>query len=183
MIFHATLFPEAWLIEPTVIADERGWFMRTFCRQTFAERGLISDFVQANHSQCVHAGTLRGLHYQVAPFSEVKLVRCVFGTVFDVIVDMRRNSSTFLRWHGETLSAANRRMLYVPAGFAHGYQALEAGSEVAYQASCNYAPASEQRLRFDEPRVGIEWPIKMPILSPKDEATPFLSGDFKGVEL
>lgn len=146
-------------------------------------RGLVSEFVQANHSHCVEAGTLRGLHYQVPPSAEVKLVRCIHGIVFDVIVDVRKNSPTFLRWYGEFLSASNRRMLYVPAGFAHGYQAMEAGSEIAYQASCDYAPASEQRLRFDEPRVGIEWPIANPILSPKDESTLGLLADFKGVEL
>ena len=119
----------------------------------------------------------------MAPSAEVKLVRCIQGTVFDVVVDMRQNSPTFLRWYGETLSASNRRMIYVPAGFAHGYQAVEAGSEIVYQASCDYAPALEQRLRFDDPRVGIEWPIANAILSPKDESTPFLPADFEGIEL
>ncbi len=173
--FHATPFSDAWLIEPTLVSDERGWFMRTYCREKFAARGLVTDFAQANHSHCVHAGTLRGLHYQVPPAAEVKLVRCVRGVVFDVIVDMRRGSPTFLQWYAHTLSSVNRLILYVPAGFAHGYQAIEPSSEIAYQASTFYAPQHERQLRFDDPRVDIQWPIPHPILSPKDDATPLLA--------
>lgn len=182
MIFHSTSFPDAWLIELKPFGDDRGWFARTFCQRTFRERGLQYEFAQANHSQCAQAGTLRGLHYQTPPSAEVKLVRCVRGSVFDAIVDMRKNSPTFLRWHGEVLSAKNQRMLYVPEGFAHGYQAIEDNSEVVYQASREYAPQLEMRLRYDDPRVGIDWPIFKATLSSKDDATNFLEVDFAGIE-
>ncbi len=183
MKFHPTPFSGVWLIEPTLVADERGWFTRTFCSDTFREKGLRHEFVQANHSHCVQAGILRGLHYQVPPSAEAKLVRCIRGEVFDVIVDVRKGSATFLQWFGQTLSADNRCMIYVPEGFAHGYQAIEAGSELAYQASSAYAPKFEHRIRFDDPRIGIKWPIEAAILSPKDESTTWLDSDFQGVLL
>jgi dTDP-4-dehydrorhamnose 3,5-epimerase len=173
----------AYVIDLAPIRDERGYFVRTFCEQMLAHRGLVDSFVQANQSLCRKRGTIRGLHYQVPPVSEAKLVRCLRGAAFDVLVDMRRYSPTLLKWFSCELSAENFKMVYVPPGFAHGYQALTDGCEVAYQASKEYTPEKESRVRFDDPRVMIRWPIKSVIVSPKDAATPDLTGDFSGIDL
>lgn len=183
MTFTELPLAGAFLIDLKPIRDDRGFFARTFCAATLRKHGLIADFPQANHSMCALAGTVRGLHYQTPPAAEAKLFRCVAGRVFDVLVDVRRGSPTFLKWHGVELAAGDFRVVYVPPGFAHGYQALTAGAEVTYQSSAEYAPALEGRVRYDDPRVGIAWPIADAVLSPKDAATPPLAADFAGVVL
>ena len=171
------------IISLNPIRDERGFFARTFCTATMRKHGLIDTFPQANHSMSVGAGTIRGLHYQTPPAAEAKLVRCLRGEVYDVMVDVRKGSDTFLQWFGCTLAEGDFTVVYVPPGFAHGYQSLTDGAEVVYQSSAEYTPHLEGRIRYDEPRVGISWPVATPILSPKDATTPWLAAEFEGVVL
>lgn len=172
MIFEALALPGAFAIDLEPRGDERGFFARAFCQKEFAAHGLATEMVQANVSQNVSKGTLRGMHYQRAPFAEVKLVRCIHGTIHDVIIDLRPDSPTYLNWLGVELSRRNRRALYVPEGFAHGYQALEDDTEVLYLVSQFYTPSHESAIRWNDPRFGIRWPLPDPILSPKDAAHP-----------
>jgi len=160
-------------LDPRV--DPRGTFARAFYAQEFAAYGLETSFVQANISSNVHAGTVRGMHFQRAPHSEVKLVRCIRGSIYDVVVDMREGSPTRLRWFGAELSEENGLMMYVPKGFAHGYQALTDGATAFYMVSSFYAPEFEGGLRFDDPRLAIQWPRKISDLSDKDAKWPLLS--------
>jgi dTDP-4-dehydrorhamnose 3,5-epimerase len=160
----------AFAIYPEPIMDGRGSFARMFCRHEFEEHGLNPEVAQCNFSRNLRLGTLRGLHYQVAPFEETKLVRCNAGSLFDVIVDLRPDSPTFRRWYGMELDASAAGMIYVPGGFAHGYQSLAEHSEVMYLASQFYAPAHERGVRWDDPALAIQWPIKDPLLSEKDRA-------------
>jgi dTDP-4-dehydrorhamnose 3,5-epimerase len=170
-----TALPEVLLVEPKAISDDRGFFMESYNRKVFSEAaGLDVDFVQDNHSLS-RKGVLRGLHYQLPPHAQGKLVRVVVGEIFDVAVDIRRGSPTFGRWAGVRLSAENRRQLWIPEGFAHGFLTLSDRAEVHYKASAYYAPASERSLAWNDPEVGIEWPLEgPPLLSPKDNDAPRL---------
>jgi dTDP-4-dehydrorhamnose 3,5-epimerase len=172
MIFTETPLAGAFVIALEPRDDERGFFARAFCRNELAEHGLDSNVVQANLSYNHRRGTLRGMHMQKPPHGEDKMVRCVAGAIWDAIVDLRPDSPTYLKWFGVELSAANRLMLYVPKGFAHGYQTLTDGSEVLYMVTQFYAPGAERGLRWNDPAFGISWPIADPILSPKDAAAP-----------
>jgi dTDP-4-dehydrorhamnose 3,5-epimerase len=172
MRFLDTRVAGAWLLEPDVRADDRGFFARLWSRDEFTARGLNSDFVQANNSFSNLRGTLRGLHWQAEPHGEAKLVRCIQGRIFDVIVDMRPASPTYLRWAGAELGADDRRLAYVPEGCAHGYLTLDDRTEVIYAVTAPYAAASERGLRWNDPAVGIEWPMAPPVLSAKDRAWP-----------
>jgi len=158
MIFRPTELPGAFVIEPERIGDERGFFARTWCRDEFAAHGLSADLVQCNVSYNARQGTLRGMHYQAAPHAEVKLVRCTRGAIFDAIIDVRPESPTYRGWIGVELTAENGRMLYIPEGFAHGFQTLRDETEVFYQMSTQYRAASSRGLRWDDPAVGISWP-------------------------
>lgn len=164
----------AFIITPTRHEDERGYFARLFCAKTFQERGLVSHMVQTNLSYNPYAGTLRGMHYQEHPHAEVKLVRCTQGAIFDVIVDVREDSSTYLQWYGIELTQNNAKALYVPQGFAHGYQTLADCSEVMYQVSEFYAPQAEKGVHHADPKVGIIWPLPVTNVSLKDDEIPFL---------
>lgn len=156
------------VIEPRVFEDPRGFFMETYHKQHFADQGLVAEFVQDNHSRSVR-GTLRGLHYQIQ-HPQGKLVRVVSGEIFDVAVDMRRNSPTFGRWTGATLSDQNRRQMYVPPGFAHGFCVLTEIAEIVYKCTDFYYPEHDRTLLWNDPAVGIRWPLEgAPILSTKDE--------------
>lgn len=177
MIFTETELPGAFVIELERRGDERGFFARAWCRREFEERGLSGRIVQCNLSFNDRSGTLRGLHYQVAPSEETKLVRCISGAVYDVIVDLRPSSPTFKRWLGVELTADNRCALYVPEGFAHGYQTLIDGTETLYQVSEFYAPDAERGVRWDDPAFGIEWPeARELIISEKDLSWPDFDG-------
>lgn len=183
MIFHATPLSGAFLIEPELRGDARGFFARLFCTEEFAAHGLETRFVQANNSLTAKRGTLRGMHYQLPPAAEVKLVRCVSGAIHDVIVDLRPGSPSFGRHFGAELSAANRAMMYVPRGFAHGFVTLTEDAEAIYLVSDAYAPAEERGLRFDDPWMGIEWPVIPQEVSAKDAAWPaFDPAGFHAVE-
>ena len=177
MIFQPTPLAGAFVIDLEPHADERGFFARSFCEREFAAHGLATRYPQANTSFNRSAGTLRGMHWQAAPHAEAKLVRCTAGAIYDVIVDLRRGSASCLRWFGAELSARNRTALYVPEGFAHGFLTLEAETEVAYLMSESHAPAAARGMRFDDPRVGIVWPSRPAVVSPKDLAYPELADD------
>jgi len=168
MKFEPTLLEGAYLIELEPLADGRGFFARSFCQREFFQHGLNTNFVQANVAVSSDPGILRGLHFQISPNSEVKLVRCTRGTIFDVIVDLRPDSPTYCKWASFQLGAEDYRTVYVPEGFAHGYQTLEPNSEVTYMVSEFYEPSSERGVRWNDPAFGIKWPISNPILSPKD---------------
>jgi dTDP-4-dehydrorhamnose 3,5-epimerase len=183
MIFEETPLKGAWLVTPEPALDERGGFARLFCAETFAARGLVSTLDQISISYNRRAGTLRGLHLQRPPHAEAKLVRVTAGTIFDVAVDLRAGSPTFGQWFGVVLDASQRQQLYIPAGFAHGFQSLSDGAEVLYLISTAYAPESQDGVRWDDPAIGVAWPDpEGAILSDRDRASPPLA-DFEPVVL
>jgi dTDP-4-dehydrorhamnose 3,5-epimerase len=172
MIFHETKLSGAFIVNPERICDDRGFFARTWCASEFTARGLNPQLVQCSVSFNQHAGTLRGMHFQLAPCAETKLVRCTMGVVFDVILDLRPSSPTFKHWLAVELSAENRRMLYIPEGFAHGFQTLIDSTEVFYQMSEFYHPESARGVRWDDPAFGIEWPLAERTISSRDLGYP-----------
>ena len=172
MRFIETELSGAYIVELDLLEDERGIFARTFCRQEFDKRGLNSDYVQANISVNRQRGTLRGMHYQEAPKAEVKLVQCIKGSLYDVLVDLRPTSETYCRWVGLELGEGGGRLLYVPEGLAHGFQTLEDDTAVYYMMGEYYAPDYARGVRWNDPAFGIEWPIDDPILSEKDRSWP-----------
>jgi len=172
--FEAAPLAGAYLVHLEPILDARGSFARAFCAQEFGAQGLETNFVQANISTNTRAGTLRGMHFQRAPHAEVKLVRCVKGAIYDVIVDMREGSPTYLRWFGAELNEDNGAAMYVPKGFAHGYQALSDGAAAFYMVSAYYAPQAEGGLRHDDAKLAIAWPRAVADLSEKDARWPLL---------
>lgn len=177
MIFHPTELDGAWVIELERLEDERGFFARSFSRDEFEARGLDARVVQCNVSFNKKRGTLRGMHYQVAPHAEVKLVRCTAGALHDVIIDLRPASPTFKRHVGVVLSADNRRTLYVPEGFAHGFQTLEDDTEVCYQVSAPYQPSAARGVRWNDPAFGIVWPYAAErIILARDRDYPDFTG-------
>lgn len=169
MIFKKTKLRGAFIIEIKPINDERGFFARSWCQKEFEEYGLESAMVQANMSYSKVRGTLRGLHYQVSPHEEAKLIRCTHGAIYDVIIDLRADSPTYKESIGVELSAKNHKMLYVPEGFAHGYLTLEDDVEASYQVSQFYTPGAEKGIRWDDPEFGIQWPIPIKAISEKDK--------------
>lgn len=158
----------AYLIDIEKLEDERGFFARAFCAEDYIEQGLEGSFIQLNNSYSVKKGTLRGLHYQLAPMQETKIVRCIKGSFFDVILDLREESETFGKSFGEVLSAENRRMMYVPKGFAHGFYTLEDESEVVYMVSHYYSPEFERGVRWNDPAFAIQWPGEPLVISDRD---------------
>ena len=181
MIFHLTPMQGAYIIDPEPFRDERGSFERYYCRREFLQIGHDKDWVQLNHSVTDHKGTIRGMHFQVKPFSEIKLVKCIKGKVFDVIVDLRKESQTFLQWYGVELSEENHRMIYIPEGFAHGFQTLDGDCHLVYHHSEYYMPGSESGLRYNDPRLKIEWPLPVSVISERDKAHQVIDENFKGV--
>ena len=164
----------AYLIDLEKKEDERGFFARYFCEREFSEQGLNTRWVQINNSMSGDVGTLRGMHFQRPPHAEVKLVRCLHGSIWDVVVDLRKGSDTYGKWFGATLSDENRTMMYVPKGFAHGFVSLESDSEILYLVSDFYAPEAERTLLWNDPDVGIQWPIEPRIISAKDKNATLL---------
>lgn len=169
MIFRETKLAGAYILDVEPIADVRGFFARSYCQDEFEERGLGFAIAQCNISCNEKKGTLRGMHFQVAPHEEIKLVNCVRGSIFDVIVDLRPASPSRGDWHGEILSEKNYRSVYVPKGFAHGFQSLEEATVVFYQISEFYHPECAAGVRWDDPALGIRWPLENPILSARDQ--------------
>lgn len=181
MIFTETSLKGSYLIELEPIGDDRGWFARTYCKNEFGKIGHTKEWVQLNHSFTKQQGTIRGMHYQIPPFSEIKLVRCIAGAVYDVIVDVRKGSSTFLHYFGAELSAANKKILYIPEGFAHGFQALSDDCELLYHHSQFYLSGVEGGIKYNEPMVNIEWPLPVMNISARDNAHPSIDANFKGL--
>jgi dTDP-4-dehydrorhamnose 3,5-epimerase len=167
--------PDVILIEPKAFGDDRGWFMETFKESEFAAHGIRFPFPQDNHSRSTAKGVLRGLHYQKDPMAQGKLVRCLTGAIYDVAVDIRRRSPTYGKWVAAELTGENRRMLWVPPGFAHGFCTLSEVSEVVYKTTAEYSAAHDRGVRWNDPAIGVKWPTASPVLSPKDTQAPMLA--------
>lgn len=170
MFFSETQLAGAYIIELNRIEDERGFFARTWCKNEFEEHGLNTNLVQCNLSYNSKRGTLRGMHYQITPYEEIKLVSCTSGAIYDVIIDLRTDSMTFGKWQAFELSAKNNKMLYVPEGFAHGFQTLDDQTTVFYQMSEFYHPECARGLKWDDPTFAVKWPIADKIISIKDQS-------------
>lgn len=175
MRFSPTNLAGAYVIEAELASDNRGFFARTWCRNEFVDNGLNSNLVQSNISYSISRGTLRGMHYQTMPYAEAKLVRCTQGAIYDVIVDLRNSSDTFLQWFGTELTAENRKALYVPEGFAHGFITLHDKTEVFYQMSEFFHAEFATGARWNDPAFSITWPIEVKVISERDQNYP----DFK----
>ena len=175
MRFSRLAITDVWLVQVERQSDRRGYFARSFCMDEFAAHGLPTTFPQSNVSFNIARGTLRGLHWQDVPYPEAKLVRCTRGSIFDVAVDVRPDSATRGRWVAATLTAENADALYIPPGFAHGFQTLEDGVEVSYQMAASYRPDLARGLHWNDPALRIKWPLADPIVSERDAALPFLA--------
>lgn len=173
-----------WIIEPELISDQRGEFFRYYCEDLFyLNLPHFSGFKQCNQSVNYKKGTLRGMHYQWGPYAENKLVRCIRGAIWDVCVDLRKGSENFLAWYSVELTGANKKALYIPKGFAHGFITLEDDTEIIYHHSEVYTPTADAGLKFDDPRVGILWPLLPAVISEKDKNYAYLNTNFEGIEL
>jgi len=181
MIFSPTPLSGSFSIDLNPFSDERGWFARYYCKNEFKEIGHDAEWVQMNHSFTKHLGSVRGMHYQEGEYKEIKLVRCIAGKVYDVIIDIRKDSPTFLKWFSIELSAENKKMLYIPAGFAHGFQCLSDNCELLYHHSAFYTPGRETGISYNDPAVNIEWPIEITVISERDKNHPFITNNFKGI--
>ena len=181
MTFTETPLSGAYLVMLLPRSDSRGWFARTFDQALFAQMGHTGNWVQMNHSMTHQVGAIRGMHFQNPPYAEIKLVRCIVGRVFDVIIDLRAGSSTLGKWFGTELSASNQTALYIPKGFAHGFQTLTADCQLMYCHSEFYTPTSEGAIRFNDPHIGINWPLPVADLSDRDASHPLLTPSFTGL--
>ncbi len=170
-----------YIIELNLLSDERGSFARTFCKNELAQIGHHKEFVQLNQSWNTKKGTIRGMHFQTPPYKEIKLIRCVKGAVMDIIVDIRTNSPTFLKHFAVELTEDNKKMIYVPEGFAHGFQTLQDDTQLLYHHSEFYVPNSEQGLRYDDPALSLKWPSIVTIISDRDKNHPLIDKNFKGI--
>ncbi len=173
-IYIETALEGVYIIEPRVFNDERGFFLESYNKKEFEELGIYIDFIQDNHSLSIKAGTLRGLHFQLEPKAQTKLVRCIRGAIYDVVVDLRKGSPTFGKWVSVILTEDNKRQLLVPKGFAHGFLTLVPNTEVVYKVDEYYSPQHDRSLRWNDPDLNIDWPISDPFLSPKDKNAPTL---------
>ena len=169
-----TEFKGVFVLEPQVFGDARGWFMESWSQRKMHDAGIDVQFVQDNQSFSAQKGTLRGLHYQLNPMCQAKLLRCTRGKIFDVAVDIRKGSPQYGKWVGVELSAENKKQLFIPRGFAHGFITLTDDVEVQYKADNYYAPECDGNIRWDDPDIGVEWPLKPVILSEKDSKAPLL---------
>lgn len=181
MTFSQTPLKGSYEITLSAYSDERGWFVRTYCENEFKAIGHEAKWVQMNHSYTAKKGTIRGMHFQLPPYREIKMVRCVRGKVFDVIIDIRKDSATFLQWYGLALSPGAMNMIYIPEGFAHGFQTLQDDSELIYHHSAFYTPGAEGGIRFDDPSINIKWPVEITSVSERDLNHPVLTEKFKGI--
>lgn len=179
--FSSTRLAGLTVVRRSPLTDDRGFFARLYCGDEFRRIGLTKPIAQINHSCTRRRGAVRGMHFQYPPHAETKIVVCLRGEVFDVAVDLRPDSPSFLRWHGEILSGGNGKCLFIPEGFAHGFQTLTEDCELLYMHSAIYAPQAEGGVHPREPRVGVQWPLPISELSPRDESHPFLGDDFPGV--
>ena len=169
-----TFLKGVYILEPTIFEDHRGFFMESYNKKDFEEIGLYFDFVQDNHSLSVHPEVLRGLHFQLEPKAQTKVVRCLKGAIYDVVVDIRKGSPTFGKWIGVILTEYNKRQIVVPKGFAHGVLTLVPNTEILYKVDEYYSPEHDRSIRWNDPDLNIDWPVKNPILSDKDRNAPLL---------
>ncbi len=183
MKFLETPFKGLTLIELNPFQDERGQFFRLFCENEFKEIELVKKIVQINQSLTERKGAVRGMHFQFPPKAEIKIIKCIRGSVFDVAIDLRKDSSTFLKWHSEILSAENMKLMYIPEGFAHGFQTLEENSELLYLHTEFYSPEHEGGIRYDDPMIDIKWSLEITEISERDETFGLIDKGFKGIEL
>jgi len=183
MKIKQTSLQDAFIIEPEPFKDDRGLFARVFCQHELQNILNGKNIVQINHSLTRQKGAIRGMHFQYPPKAEIKMVKCLRGSVFDVMIDLRSDSSTFLKWYGEKLSAENMKMMYIPGGFAHGFQTLEQNSELLYLHTEFYSPDYEGGVCYNDPKIGIKWPLEVTEISDKDKKYSFLSQNFEGIQL
>ncbi|MBI2722711.1 MAG: dTDP-4-dehydrorhamnose 3,5-epimerase [Bacteroidetes bacterium] len=181
MKFTETILKGSYVIDLTPFYDNRGGFARTFCKKEFQQIGHAKEFVQLNQSYNTTKGTIRGMHYQVPPYSEIKLIRCIRGAVYDVIIDIRKNSPTFLQHISIELSAENKKMIYVPEGFLHGFQTLEDNSELVYHHTEYFNPEADAGMNYIDPAFNIKWPLQTTIISDKDKNNKLIDNTFKGI--
>ena len=181
MIFTEITLKGSYTIDLDVFTDDRGWFARTFCKKEFELIGHDKEWVQMNHSFTIKKGSIRGMHFQLPPFSEIKMVRCISGAVYDVIIDLRKDSATFLQWAAIELSATNKKMIYIPEGFAHGFQTLSDNCELIYHHSQFYTPGVEAGIQYNDQLINIKWPLPLTNISTKDNHYPLLNINFKGI--
>jgi dTDP-4-dehydrorhamnose 3,5-epimerase len=179
--FQETILKGSYIIELTPFYDNRGGFARTFCKKEFEQIGHTKEFVQLNQSYNTVKGTVRGMHYQVRPFSEIKLIRCIRGAVYDVIIDIRENSPTFLQHVAVELSSENKRMIYVPEGFLHGFQTLEDNTELIYHHTEYFNPEADAGMNYADPSLNINWPLTVSVISDKDKTHKLIDNNFKGI--
>lgn len=183
MKFSETPLKGAFVVETQLFRDKRGIFARFFCQNDLKEIHKHESIEQINYSLTARKGTIRGMHFQYPPKSEIRMVRCPAGSVFDAIVDLRQGSPTFLHWHGEIISADNMKMMYIPKGFAHGFQTLEENCALLYLHSGFYSPSHEGGLRYNDPILGIRWPLAVTQISDRDQKHPLITPDFPGIIL
>ena len=181
MIFKETSLKGSYVLTLEPIEDERGWFARTYCKNEFLSIGHNKEWVQMNHSFTKQKATVRGMHYQRPPYGEIKLVRCIAGSVYDVIIDLRADSASYLQYFGIELSAVNKKMIYIPEGFAHGFQALSNDAELLYNHSQFYLPGVEAGVRYNDLAINIKWPLELTNISERDNSHPFIDANFKGL--
>ncbi|MFX0186799.1 MAG: dTDP-4-dehydrorhamnose 3,5-epimerase [Candidatus Hodarchaeota archaeon] len=181
--FFDTDIKDVYIIKPDPFIDHRGMFARVFCKEEFKEISHDKEIVNINHSATKIKGSIRGMHFQNPPKAEIKIIKCIKGSIFDVAIDLRKNSPTFLKHHSEILSAKNMKMLYVPEGFAHGFQSLEDDVEMIYYTTEFYSPESENGVRYSDPKIAINWPLDVTDISEKDNNLKLLTDDFEGLEV
>jgi dTDP-4-dehydrorhamnose 3,5-epimerase len=181
MIFTETPLKGSYVIGLEPFTDDRGWFARYYDKDEFKKIGHDKEWLQMNHSFTNKKGSIRGMHYQLPPFREIKMVRCIAGAVYDVIVDIRKDSGTFLNWYGVELSADNKNILYIPEGFAHGFQCITDNCELLYHHSEVYKPGAERGIKYDDSIINIEWPLPVSIISERDINHPSIDKSFKGI--
>ena len=179
--FIETKLKGCYQIEVIPHKDSRGWFSRTYCKNEFREINYNKEWVQLNQSFTKEKAVIRGMHFQLPPFTETKLVRCISGSVYDVAIDLRKASPTFLQWFGVEISAENKKMILIPDGFAHGFQTLTNNCELIYHHTNFYTPDAEGGIRYNDPIIGIKWPLQVSDISEKDSKYVFLKEDFKGI--
>jgi dTDP-4-dehydrorhamnose 3,5-epimerase len=181
MKFSPTRLNGVYVIDLQPVVDSRGWFARTYCKNEFAEIGHDKEWVQINHSFTSKKGTIRGMHYQIPPYGEIKMVRCIAGAITDIVIDLRQRSETFMNWVSVELSAENKKMIFIPEGFAHGFQAMTDNCELIYHHSAFYTPGSERGIRYSDTLINIQWPLPVSEISERDLSHVLLNESFKGI--
>ena len=181
MKFNESKIKGLYVVELQPLIDERGFFVRSYCDKALRRAGITKSIKQINHSFTSKVGTIRGMHYQHLPHAEIKMVRCIAGEIFDVAIDLRKGSDTFLQWHGEYLSAGDFKMMVIPEGFAHGFQAIKENTEIFYPSTASYSPRVESGVLFNDKSIGIEWPLQVADVSDKDLKHGVITKEFKGI--